>query len=54
MDIVNALIQFFFGLFTLISVPLGGFTFTLGGAIVFAGIVVIFIGFLTWLFSRGD
>ena len=54
MDIVSALIEFFFGLFTVISVPLGSFTFSLGGAIIFAGIVVIFLGFLVWLFHGGD
>lgn len=54
MEIIDALIEFFFGLFTLLSVPFAGYTFSLGGAIIFAGIVVIFLGFLVWLFRGGD
>ena len=52
MEIIDALIEFFFGLFTLLSVPFAGYTFSLGGAIIFAGIVVIFLGFLVCQFRR--
>lgn len=36
------------------SVSIGGYSFSLGGAVVFAGLVTVFIAFITWLFGFDD
>lgn len=36
------------------SVSIDGYTFSLGGAVVFAVIVLVFIAFITWLFGFDD
>lgn len=51
MQVIIELIEFMFGLLD-ISIPIGGYNFSLGGAIIFAGIVAVFIGFITWLIGK--
>lgn len=52
MKIFSMLIEFFFDLFEIMQVTIGGFTFSLGGSVVFAFLVICSLLVINWLFSR--
>lgn len=51
MQVITELIKFLLGLLN-ISITIGNYEFSLGGSILFAGIVAIFIGFVKWLIGK--
>jgi len=51
MEIFSSVFSFLWDLLHVVSVDIGGNHFSLGGAVVFAVIVVLFIAFIKWLFS---
>lgn len=54
MEVFSSVFTFLWDLLHFVSVDVGTSHFSLGGAIVFAVIVVLFIAFIKWLFSMGD
>lgn len=50
MEIFTILFEFLWSLLDM-SVTIGSYHFSLGGAVIFAAVVLIFLGFLHWLFS---
>ncbi|MBQ8983755.1 MAG: hypothetical protein IJ079_09215 [Lachnospiraceae bacterium] len=53
MSIFQDIFQFLWSLFDVIDVTVSGYHFTLGGAVIFAGLVAVFVAFVIWLVS-GD
>lgn len=50
MEVFSILFEFLWSLLDM-SIMIGSYRFSLGGAVIFAAVVLIFIGFLHWLFS---
>ncbi len=53
MEIFTQLFQFLWSLFDIVYVTIGGFRFSLGGAVVFAVIVGVALYVLRWIFTEG-
>lgn len=54
MNVFTQLFRFFWSLFDIVYVTIGGFRFSLGGAVVFAVIVGVVIYVLRWIFTDFD
>lgn len=50
MDVFTQVFRFMWSLLEM-SVDIGNYHFSLGGAVVFAGVVLLLIAFLRWLFA---
>lgn len=50
MEVFTLIFKFLWSLLDM-SITIGAYHFSLGGAVIFAAIVLIFIGFLRWLFE---
>lgn len=53
MSVFRSLFDFMWSLLDFVQVTISGFRFSLGGAVIFACIIAVFIGFISWLIS-GD
>lgn len=54
MNVFTQLFRFLWSLFDTVYVTIGGFRFSLGGAVVFAAIVGVVIYVLRWIFTDFD
>lgn len=53
MNVFNIIFSWMFELLDILSVSIGGYRFSLGGAVIFAAIIILAVSFLRWLFT-GD
>lgn len=54
MEIFRQLFQFLWSLFDVVYVTIGGFRFSLGGAVIFAAVVGVVIYVIRWIFTDFD